>query len=140
LSAWVNFSVLPLRIATILGLALSLAGVVALVSVGALWVRGVGPEHPFGWIMAGLLTFSGAQLALLGVLGEYIGRMFLTINQRPQAIVRSHLHSDDFVSAFAPADDGDTSHRAMAQHRGLTSLIWTLPPRLVQCPRDRHFG
>jgi undecaprenyl-phosphate 4-deoxy-4-formamido-L-arabinose transferase len=35
-----------------------------------------------------LLTFSGVQLVMLGVIGEYIGRMFITINQRPQAIVR----------------------------------------------------
>jgi undecaprenyl-phosphate 4-deoxy-4-formamido-L-arabinose transferase len=38
--------------------------------------------------MAALLTFSGVQLVMLGVIGEYIGRMFITINQRPQSIVR----------------------------------------------------
>jgi undecaprenyl-phosphate 4-deoxy-4-formamido-L-arabinose transferase len=38
--------------------------------------------------MAGLLIFSGTQLVLLGLIGEYIGRMFLTVNQRPQSVVR----------------------------------------------------
>ena len=38
--------------------------------------------------MAALLVFSGTQLVLLGLIGEYIGRMFLTVNQRPQSIVR----------------------------------------------------
>jgi undecaprenyl-phosphate 4-deoxy-4-formamido-L-arabinose transferase len=28
------------------------------------------------------------QLVLLGLIGEYVGRMFLTVNQRPQAVVR----------------------------------------------------
>jgi len=35
-----------------------------------------------------LLLFAGVQLALLGVIGEYIGRMFITINGRPQSVVR----------------------------------------------------
>ncbi len=38
--------------------------------------------------MAALLVFSGTQLVLLGLIGEYIGRMFLAVNQRPQSIVR----------------------------------------------------
>jgi undecaprenyl-phosphate 4-deoxy-4-formamido-L-arabinose transferase len=43
--------------------------------------------------MAALLVFGGAQLVLLGVIGEYIGRMFLTTNQRPQAVVREVMRS-----------------------------------------------
>lgn len=88
MAAWVNFSVLPLRVATVLGLVLAVAGMVALGVVAWLWVRGVGPSYGFGWLMAALLVFSGTQLVLLGLIGEYIGRTFLTINQRPQAVVR----------------------------------------------------
>ena len=88
LSAWVNFSVLPLRVATVLGLAIAAVGIAALGVVAWLWFRDVGPSYGFGWLMAALLVFSGTQLVLLGLIGEYIGRMFLTINQRPQAIVR----------------------------------------------------
>lgn len=87
-SAWINFSVLPLRIATILGLVLAGAGVVGLVVV--VWLRMTGKGPAFGWgsLMAALLVFSGTQLVMLGVIGEYIGRMFISINQRPQAVVR----------------------------------------------------
>jgi glycosyltransferase involved in cell wall biosynthesis len=88
MAAWVNFSVLPLRVATVLGLTMAAAGVVALVIVAALWLRNVGPSYGFGWLMAALLVFSGTQLVLLGLIGEYIGRTFLTVNQRPQAVVR----------------------------------------------------
>jgi undecaprenyl-phosphate 4-deoxy-4-formamido-L-arabinose transferase len=88
LSAWVNFSVLPLRVATVLGLLIGSAGLVALVVVFVLWLRDLGPEHGFGWLMASLLVFSGTQLLLLGLIGEYIGRMFLAVNQRPQSVVR----------------------------------------------------
>jgi glycosyltransferase involved in cell wall biosynthesis len=88
LSAWINFSVLPLRVATVLGLLLAFAGVIALGVVVIAWFRNVGPEQGFGWLMAGLLIFSGTQLVLLGLIGEYIGRMFITVNQRPQSVVR----------------------------------------------------
>jgi undecaprenyl-phosphate 4-deoxy-4-formamido-L-arabinose transferase len=88
MAAWVNFSVLPLRVATVLGLFMAAAGMVALAVVAWLWLRNVGPSYGFGWIMAALLVFSGTQLVLLGLIGEYIGRTFLTVNQRPQAVVR----------------------------------------------------
>jgi glycosyltransferase involved in cell wall biosynthesis len=93
LSAWINFSLLPLRIATVLGLILAGAGMAALVVVFVLWLRNIGPGYGFGWLMAALLVFSGTQLVILGLIGEYIGRMFLTVNQRPQAIVREVLTS-----------------------------------------------
>jgi glycosyltransferase involved in cell wall biosynthesis len=94
MSAWVNFSVLPLRVATVLGLLVALAGVLAFGFVGWLWFQNRGPEHGFGWLMATLLVFSGTQLVLLGLIGEYIGRMFLAVNQRPQAVVREVLRAE----------------------------------------------
>ena len=93
LSAWINFSILPLRVATVLGLLLAFAGLIALGVVAWMWFRQIGPESGFGWIMAALLVFSGTQLVLLGLIGEYIGRMFLTVNQRPQAVVREVVRS-----------------------------------------------
>jgi len=88
LSAWVNFSVGPLRVATIIGLAMAMAGLVAFAGVVYLRMVDRGPGFGWGSTMAALLVFSGTQLVMLGVIGEYIGRMFLTINQRPQAVVR----------------------------------------------------
>ncbi|MEO6568616.1 MAG: glycosyltransferase, partial [Opitutaceae bacterium] len=88
LSAWVNFSVLPLRVATVLGLVIAAAGLVAFGGVVFLWWRDKGPAYGFGWLMSALLIFSGTQLLMLGLIGEYVGRMFLAVNQRPQAVVR----------------------------------------------------
>lgn len=88
LSAWVNFSVLPLRVATVIGFVLAGVGVAGLAVVAWLWWQDRGPDYGFGWIMAALSIFSGTQLVLLGLIGEYVGRMFLAINQRPQAVVR----------------------------------------------------
>jgi undecaprenyl-phosphate 4-deoxy-4-formamido-L-arabinose transferase len=86
-SSFVNFSMMPLRIATVLGLVMGAAGFAAIVGVVYLWLTNRGPETGWGSLMAALLLFSGVQLVLLGVIGEYLGRMFLTINQRPQAVV-----------------------------------------------------
>ena len=94
LSAWLNFSVLPLRVATVLGLLVAAAGVVALGGVAWLWSQDRGPQYGWGWLMAALLIFSGTQLVLLGLIGEYIGRMFLAVNQRPQAVVREVVRSE----------------------------------------------
>ncbi len=88
LSAWINFSVLPLRVATVMGLVVASIGIVALAGVAWMWTQDIGPESGWGWIMASLLIFSGAQLVMLGLIGEYVGRMFIAVNQRPQSVVR----------------------------------------------------
>jgi glycosyltransferase involved in cell wall biosynthesis len=88
MSAWLNFSVLPLRAATVLGLVTAALGVIAFAVVVWLWLLDRGPAYGWGWVMATLLVFSGTQLVMLGLIGEYLGRMFLTLNQRPQSIVR----------------------------------------------------
>jgi glycosyltransferase involved in cell wall biosynthesis len=104
LSAWLNFSVLPLRAATIIGLVTASAGLAALAGVVVLWLQDRGPGYGWGWVMAGLLIFSGAQLVILGLVGEYLGRMFLTVNQRPQSVVREAIVRDvPVVSARPPA-------------------------------------
>jgi undecaprenyl-phosphate 4-deoxy-4-formamido-L-arabinose transferase len=89
MSAWLNFSVLPLRAATIVGLCTAVAGLLGLGVVVWLWYENRGPAYGFGFIMATTLIFSGTQLVMLGLIGEYLGRMFLAVNQRPQAIVRA---------------------------------------------------
>ena len=91
MSAWVNFSVLPLRAATVLGLLVATLGVIALGTIAWLWLEGIGPQYGWGWTMSAVLIFSGTQLVMLGLIGEYLGRMFLTINQRPQSVVREIL-------------------------------------------------
>jgi undecaprenyl-phosphate 4-deoxy-4-formamido-L-arabinose transferase len=92
-STFVNFSVMPLRVATILGLVMAMAGFAAIGVVFYWWLSDKGPAFGWGTQMAALLTFAGVQLVMLGVIGEYIGRTFLTVNQRPQSIVREIVRS-----------------------------------------------
>ncbi|HKB56711.1 MAG TPA: glycosyltransferase family 2 protein [Lacunisphaera sp.] len=88
-STFVNFSVMPLRLATLLGLVMALVGLGGLVVVFYWWRTGQGPAYGWGSLMGALLVFSGTQLVMLGLIGEYVGRMFLTVNRRPQSVVRS---------------------------------------------------
>jgi undecaprenyl-phosphate 4-deoxy-4-formamido-L-arabinose transferase len=89
LSTFVNFSVMPLRLATLLGLMMAAAGLLGLLFVFYLRYTNKGPDYGWGSLMGALLVFSGTQLVVLGLIGEYIGRMFLTVNRRPQSVVRS---------------------------------------------------
>ena len=102
LSAWLNFSLLPLRAATLLGLITAAAGLAAFAIVVWLWFQDRGPAYGWGWVTSAVLLFSGAQLVMLGLIGEYLGRMFLTINQRPQAVVREVVcrGSEPFSTGF----------------------------------------
>jgi glycosyltransferase involved in cell wall biosynthesis len=87
LNLFVNFSAMPLRVATVTGAAFTVIGVIGAALVVAEALLG---DTPPGWasLMAATLLLSGVQLVLLGVLGEYLGRLFLTVNRKPQAIVR----------------------------------------------------
>ncbi len=88
LNMCVNFSVMPLRISTLLGLAGSVLGLV--LGIQVVVERIAHPDVPVGWasVMVAILLFAGIQLVLLGVMGEYLGRLFLTENQTPQFVVR----------------------------------------------------
>lgn len=88
LNMFVNFSVLPLRVSTLMGFLFSFVGLV--LGVLAVVEKLVRPETQVGWtsVIVTLLLFSGVQLVMLGLVGEYLGRLFLSINQTPQFVVR----------------------------------------------------
>ncbi len=88
-SSFVNFSIMPLRLATLLGLVMAVAGLIGLGIVIYLFLTGNGPAYGWGSLMGALLLLSGTQLVILGLIGEYIGRMYLTVNRRPQSVVRT---------------------------------------------------
>jgi glycosyltransferase involved in cell wall biosynthesis len=83
-----NFSLAPLRLAVFAGLGMALLGVLGAVEVviEALLT----PNRPSGWAstMVVILLVGGVQSIILGVVGEYVGRTFLSTNGTPQAVVR----------------------------------------------------
>jgi undecaprenyl-phosphate 4-deoxy-4-formamido-L-arabinose transferase len=89
LNMFVNYSILPLRLSVALGLFTSMISVVllAVVVIDKVWVN---PTVTVG-IPSVLLTvalFSGVQLLVLGMVGEYLGRLFLDHSMAPQFVIR----------------------------------------------------
>ena len=92
LSLWSNiagFSTVPLRMTRRFGEFLSLVGI-----VGMIWLifrKIVHSTQILGWTstMMAIIFFSGVTLITLGVVGEYVGRMFLTVSNYPQFVVRN---------------------------------------------------
>ncbi len=90
---WLNlatsFSLAPLRMATFAGIAMATLGMIGAVAtiIEALVIR----STPSGYAatMVVILLVGGVQSMILGVLGEYVGRTFLSANGKPQGTVRA---------------------------------------------------
>jgi undecaprenyl-phosphate 4-deoxy-4-formamido-L-arabinose transferase len=89
---WLNlatsFSLIPLRLSVFAGAAMATIGAIGAFAtiVEALFLD----RTPTGWAstMVVLLLVGGVQSMILGVLGEYVGRTFLTSNGKPQSAIR----------------------------------------------------
>jgi polyisoprenyl-phosphate glycosyltransferase len=91
IDSFVAFSYFPIRIASVLGLALSFVGFLyALLVIGLRIFKGYQPE---GWasLMVVVLVVSGVQLFIMGILGEYLWRTLDVARRRPQFIVERTL-------------------------------------------------
>jgi glycosyltransferase involved in cell wall biosynthesis len=102
MSMFVNFSVMPLRISTLTGFALSAFGTVG----GAMAVaEALLSSPPPGWasLMAAVMLLSGVQLLILGIVGEYLGRLYLTANGKPQSVVKEIRSSASLLAAEEPS-------------------------------------
>jgi polyisoprenyl-phosphate glycosyltransferase len=88
-----SFSTKPLRIASLLGVAFGLLAIVALVFTLASWM--VNATIP-GWtsLMTVILVLGSAQLLMVGVLGEYIGRLYMESKRRPLFVLSDTVHRD----------------------------------------------
>ena len=89
-----NFSVKPLRISSVFGLFFSITGFLYLLII--IIRKIINPGIPAGWtsIMAAIIFFGGIQLLSIGLLGEYIGRVFLSINKKPQYVIKEIFNID----------------------------------------------
>ena len=84
---------MPLRLSSLLGALFALAGMIGIIIVILETViKGVTVS---GWasVLSSILLFGGIQCLLLGLVGEYLGRIYLTVSGKPQSSIRS---VDDF--------------------------------------------
>ncbi len=87
-----GFSTLPLQIASLIGFVFTLFGVAILIFVILRYfIQGdVAPGFPF--LASIIAIFSGAQLLALGIMGEYLARMYFRMMDRPSYAVRTRLN------------------------------------------------
>lgn len=99
--AMTSFSVVPLRIASLIGALFGVLGLVALAHALFAWTMG----HVIpGWtsLAALILVIGSAQLMMLGVFGEYLGRMYMETKRRPLYLVRDIVSSRQSAEAGTP--------------------------------------
>lgn len=98
-AVWMNgftaFSIKPLRLATYLGFFTAAIGLIGcIVTVIHKVVR---PEIAVGWssIICTILMMGGINLIVLGLIGEYLGRMYMSQNRTPQYVIRERINIHD---------------------------------------------
>ncbi len=94
ISLWMNgftaFSVKPLRIATLLGCIVAVAGfLLGLVTVLRKIIDPANILAGYSSTMAVILFVGGILMLMLGMVGEYVGRIYISINKSPQYVIRT---------------------------------------------------
>ena len=88
-SMFTGFSVVPLRLSLILGSMLSILGFIfALLTFIERIIDNTVPSG-YATLIIVVTIFSGAILIAVGLLGEYVGRIFISLNKKPQFIIRN---------------------------------------------------
>ena len=101
LGLWFNgftaFSVKPLRIATGLGAMSAILGF--LYGIYTVIKRFVNPDVPMGFssLMAAVVFFGGVVMLMLGLIGEYVGRIYISLNNSPQYVIRETINFEEEV-------------------------------------------
>ena len=99
ISLWMNgftaFSVKPLRISTMIGLFCALLGVIYMIYTVIMKIRNSGAPMGFPTLICVVLFIGGMLMVMLGLVGEYVGRTYMSVNETPQYVVREVVGRDD---------------------------------------------
>lgn len=96
LNLWINgftaFSVKPLRLATIAGA--FCAGCGFLYGFYTIIKKLINPNVPLGFssLMSAVVFFGGMLMLMLGLIGEYVGRIYISLNNSPQYVIRDRIN------------------------------------------------
>jgi len=88
-----NFSIKPLRFATLLGFIFSIISFS--LAVAGILMKFLDPTAPLGYasLLVSVAFLGGIQLIAIGMIGEYIGRTFLSISKQPQFVIKEKYES-----------------------------------------------
>ncbi|MGD9696617.1 MAG: glycosyltransferase family 2 protein [Thermoleophilia bacterium] len=103
INAIVSFSKLPLRLVTALGFAT--AGLSILAGIWVAVSSLVGSELAPGWasLMVVVLFLAGVQLVTLGIVGEYVGKVYDEVRRRPTFVIADRYEQEPIRQAAPPA-------------------------------------
>jgi glycosyltransferase involved in cell wall biosynthesis len=103
LNLFTNFSLWPLRLISFCGLGSAGLGFLAAAYFLVCWLLGAIKVPGYASLIVAVLVLGGVQLLALGVMGEYLGRLHLNVNRKPQYVERQ---------ALTPVADQERSVRA----------------------------
>ena len=83
-----GFSVLPLQVASLIGIVLAIFGLLVLIYVVSRFLLQGSPVPGFPFIASIIAIFSGAQLLAIGIIGEYLARIHFRTMNKPQYFIR----------------------------------------------------
>ncbi|WP_413753593.1 glycosyltransferase [Streptomyces sp. R-74717] len=127
----ISFNSRPLRLAIHVGLALALAALgYALWIIADVVLHGVAVPG-YTTLLTAVVALGGIQLATLGIIGEYVGRIYSESKRRPHYVVRETNESPNIPPVDIPPDTPDevpvaspapVVERPVAGHAGATAL------------------
>ena len=94
LHAVLAFSIIPLRVASMLGFCTLLMGFLYAVYIFYAFLADWPIERGWTALIMSILILGGVQLICLGIMAEYIGRIFEEVKQRPLYVIREHFGAD----------------------------------------------
>lgn len=107
-SLWLNgftaFSVKPLELGSIIGVLLAVSGF--LLALFIIIRRIINPTIHEGWssLFSFMMVLSGVIMFMLGIIGEYIGRIYICINKSPQFIIKDIVSKDSIPEGWERRD------------------------------------
>ena len=130
IDAVTSFTTLPLRVWSLLGIALSLIAIVySVIFLASTIIFGV--DRPgFPSLIISVMFFSGAQLISLGILGEYLGRVYEEVKARPLYIVAERV-------GLEPEDEAALASSEMAPRKSTRPSAPTMARPLPSRRRSR---
>ncbi|HEY3370936.1 MAG TPA: glycosyltransferase family 2 protein [Prolixibacteraceae bacterium] len=92
MNMFTNFSILPLRLSIIAGFIFSIIGF--LIGIDAIIEKFYNPNVPLGYTFMVVIIsiYAGVQLIAIGMVGEYLGRIFMSNNKKPQYSIRKSFN------------------------------------------------
>ncbi|MGQ9563566.1 MAG: glycosyltransferase family 2 protein [Thermogutta sp.] len=94
INVFTNFSLLPLQVASVFGFFAAVGGLLLGTFYLVMYLLGRIAVPGYASTIVAVLVLGGLQMLSLGIIGEYLGRVHLNINRRPQYTVRKILQKD----------------------------------------------